>query len=75
MSWSHHLTFLPPPPPLSLFPPPPSSLTLSSGRTVRVSVDVHLISPLLRLAVEIGFDWVLYAADDYVRMSVIPDCK
>lgn len=47
----------------------------SAGRSVRVTVDVSLISPLLQLAIEIGFDWVIYANENYVRMSVIPNCK
>lgn len=51
------------------------SLISLLGRTVRVTVDLHLISHLLRLAVEVGFDWVFYAAEDYVCMSVIPDRK
>ncbi len=46
-----------------------------AGRTVRVSVPSAYVSPLLRLAVRAGFDWVYYANEDYVRMSVIPDGK
>ena len=33
------------------------------------------MSPLLRLAVEVGFDWVYYADESYVRLSVMPDRK
>lgn len=45
-----------------------------AGRTVRVSVAVRTrFSALLRMAVEVGFDWVIYESHDYVRLSVIPD--
>lgn len=60
---------------LSCYLSSPLSNISSLGRTVRVTVDVQLISPLLTLAVEVGFDWVFYAGEDYVRMSVIPDCE
>ncbi len=33
------------------------------------------VSFLLRVAVQIGFDWVKYESIDYVRLSVIPDSK
>ena len=51
------------------------SSSVCPGRSVRVSVATSLISHLLQLAVEVGFDWVLYADEDYVRMSVIPNCE
>ena len=41
---------------------------------VRVSKKSHF-SLLLRLAVEVGFDWVYYAHQNYVRLSVIPDSE
>ncbi len=46
-----------------------------AGRTVRVGAVEDHFSFLLKLAVEVGFDWVLYASDDYIRLSVIPDGK
>jgi hypothetical protein len=50
----------------------PTSLHFE-GRTLRVSVEVFLVSHLLQLAVEIGFDWVYYADENYAQMSVIPN--
>ena len=47
----------------------------SAGRSVRVSVDISLVSSLLQIAVEIGFDWVFYANENYAQMSVIPNCE
>ena len=47
----------------------------TAGRTVRVQVRADHYSRLLQLAVTAGFDWVFYAAEDFVRMSVIPDGK
>ena len=46
-----------------------------AGRTVRVSVQVEYMSELLKVAIEAGFDWVYYAHQSYVRLSVIPDGK
>jgi hypothetical protein len=40
-----------------------------------VSVQVEYLSDLLRVAIEAGFDWVYYANQGYVRLSVIPDGK
>ena len=42
---------------------------------MRVSVQVEYISDLLKVAIEAGFDWVFYASQTYVRLSVIPDGK
>ncbi len=42
---------------------------------MRVQVRADHYSRLLQLAVTAGFDWVFYAAEDFVRMSVIPDGK
>ena len=46
-----------------------------AGRTVRVHVRKNDISYLLRLAVDVSFDWVVYDSLQYVRLSVIPDGK
>ena len=50
--------------------------TLCTGRTVqvRLSNSGHY-STFLRLAVEAGFDWVFYEANNLVRLSVIPTSK
>ena len=32
-------------------------------------------SEILRLAIEVGFDWVILESSVTVRLSVIPDCK
>ena len=40
---------------------------------MRVSVRVEYMSDLLKVAIEAGFDWVYYANEGYVRLSVIPD--
>jgi hypothetical protein len=45
------------------------------GRTIRVRIEIQHTSAFLRLAVEVGFDWVYYASDDYLRMSVIRDSE
>ena len=42
---------------------------------MRVSVQVEYMSDLLRVAIEAGFDWVYYANQNYIRLSVIPDGK
>ena len=48
-------------------------LTMHAGRTVTIrlsrSGDYSL---LLELAVEVAFDWVYYAANDFIQLSVIP---
>ena len=45
------------------------------GRTVKVQVKSIYVSFLLRVAIDVGFDWVKYESIDYVRLSVIPDGK
>ena len=42
---------------------------------MRIAVQSSYASDLLKLAIEIGFDWVYYATADFVRLSVIPDGK
>ena len=44
------------------------------GRTSRIAgSNPSQLPEILRLAVQAGFDWVFYADDSYVRVSVIPD--
>jgi len=47
----------------------------SPGRSIKLRVGRTYTSVLLRLAVEVGFDWVKYESGDCVRLSVIPDCE
>ena len=44
------------------------------GRTSRIAgSDPGELPEILHLAVQAGFDWVVYADENYVRVSVIPD--
>ena len=45
------------------------------GRSVKVRVKRIYVSFLLRVAIDVGFDWVKYESIDYVRLSVIPDSE
>ena len=43
---------------------------------MRIRLDVsHHYDELLGLAVDSAFDWVYYAASNYVRLSVIPSSE
>ncbi len=49
-----------------------------SGRTVRVQLpggNSGDYNNLLTAAIDAQFDWVFYAANNYVRLSVIPSSK
>ncbi len=49
---------------------------LASGRTIRVELPVNSdYNRLLTAAVDAQFDWVFYAASNYVRLSVIPSSE
>lgn len=56
---------------IPLFNPVGRSVQLIGGKqqTIRHNSDI------LRLAVEIGFDWVILESASTIRLSVIPDCK
>ena len=48
-------------------------LTICAGRTVTIQLsNSDDYSLLLELAVEVAFDWVYFAANNLVQLSVIP---
>ena len=50
----------------------------STGRSVQLQGRYRTVehnSEILRLAIEVGFDWVFLESHLTVRLSVIPDCK
>ena len=49
-----------------------------TGRSVQIHGRDRTIrhnSEILKLAIEVGFDWVILESQFTVRLSVIPDCK